>query len=79
MSIGSKMTYPNLRRILPFLKPYKGKFILGLIFTILFTIFNGFTFGAVIPVIDTLTPGQETFHFKISKIEINLMNLKKNK
>jgi ATP-binding cassette subfamily B protein/subfamily B ATP-binding cassette protein MsbA len=46
---------------------------MGMIFTALFTIFNGFTFGSVIPVIDTLTPGQKTFQFNISENEKNLL------
>lgn len=39
----------------------------------MFTVFNGFTFGAVIPVIDTLTPGQKSFYFNISEAEKKLV------
>lgn len=59
-------SFPNFRKILYFIKPYRSTFLLGVVFTFLFTVFNGFTFGAIIPVVDTLTPGEKKFNFEIS-------------
>ncbi len=68
-----KYTYKSLRRILPFLKPYRALFFWGVFFTFLFTLFNGFTFTAVIPIIDTLTPGQSKFQFTVSDADHALL------
>jgi len=61
------------KRLFRYAKPYTKLWVLGIIFTILFSIFNGFTFTTIIPLIDTISPGVPNFQFKITKQEKKLL------
>jgi ATP-binding cassette, subfamily B, bacterial len=60
-------------RILSYILPYKKKFIIGSLFAFLFSIANGLTLYSVVPIFDTLTPGQEKYQLKINEEEFNIL------
>jgi ABC-type multidrug transport system fused ATPase/permease subunit len=60
-------------RIITFILPYKKQFILGCVFALLFSIANGLTLYSVVPIFDTLTPGQEKYQIKLSEDESEIL------
>ncbi len=66
------------KRILKYLLPYKRHFIIGSIFAFAFSIANGITLYTVVPIFDTLSPGNEKYSLDLSAEELNLLNKELN-
>ncbi len=64
------------RRILKYIYPYKKYFIIGSIFAFAFSIANGLTLYSVVPIFDTLTPGNEKYTLELSHDEIQILKKK---
>ena len=60
-------------RIITFILPYKKEFIIGSLFAFLFSIANGLTLYTVVPIFDSLTPGQERYQIKLNAEEIQVL------
>jgi ABC-type multidrug transport system fused ATPase/permease subunit len=60
-------------RILTSIFPYKKQFIIGSVFALLFSLANGLTLYSVVPIFDTLTPGQEKYQLKINEEELQIV------
>lgn len=60
-------------RIITFILPYKKEFIIGSLFAFLFSIANGLTLYTVVPIFDSLTPGQERYQIKLNAEEIQIL------
>ncbi|MDY6967509.1 MAG: ABC transporter ATP-binding protein [Spirochaetota bacterium] len=56
-------------RILKFLLPYKGFFLLGTLFAFLFSIANCISLSILVPIFDTLSPGENVYQIQLSKHE----------
>ncbi len=54
-------------RILSFILPYKKQFLIGSFFALLFSITNGITLYSVVPIFDTLSPGQGAYQIELKK------------
>lgn len=53
------------RRILVFILPYKKQFLIGSLFALLFSITNGITLYTIVPIFDTLSPGQGAYQIEL--------------
>lgn len=60
-------------RIISYLFPYKKQFIIGSIFAFLFSLMNGLTLYSVVPIFDTLTPGEGAYQIEISRDEAGIL------
>ena len=62
------------KRILKYLLPYRRHFIIGSIFAFAFSIANGITLYTVVPIFDTLSPGNEKYSLELSVDELKVLN-----
>ncbi len=62
------------KRILAYIYPYKKYFIIGSIFAFLFSIANGLTLYSLVPIFDTLSPGNERYKIELNQDEIIILS-----
>ncbi|MDY6934336.1 MAG: ABC transporter ATP-binding protein [Spirochaetota bacterium] len=63
-------------RIIQYLFPYRKHFLIGSIFAFAFSIANGLTLTSVIPIFDTLSPGEGLYQLELHKNEIEILKEK---
>lgn len=61
-------------KIIAYILPYKKHFIIGSFFAFAFSIANGITLYSVVPIFDTLSPGNDRFQITLNKEEIQVLH-----
>lgn len=61
-------------RIIKYILPYKRHFITGSLFALAFSVANGITLYSVVPIFDTLSPGNEKYKIELTEDEIKILS-----